>query len=194
MGVAKVVIQTKQHLAILIPCGRALVLNLLRWGGEIRSFEQLDLPPLDAKAAGIKSAEMTMAMALIKDMSQAWDADQFRNSFSEEIHQLVQAKAHAGDVQNVEKQETAPAAPANAAVLDLTALLKNSLGKGAGGPSATAAKEKKYRVNGKKMQRRQRPENRQNPQKPRPGPLQNAPPPNNPIFGLAAFFTKAISL
>lgn len=95
MGVAKVVIQTKQHLAILIPCGRALVLNLLRWGGEIRSFEQLDLPPLDAKAAGIKSAEMTMAMALIKDMSQAWDADQFRNSFSEEIHQLVQAKAHA---------------------------------------------------------------------------------------------------
>lgn len=142
VGVAKVVIQTKQHLAILIPCGRALVLNLLRWGGEIRSFEQLDLPPLDAKAAGIKSAEMTMAMALIKDMSQAWDADQFRNSFSEEIHQLVQAKAHAGDVQNVEKQEATPAAPANAAVLDLTALLKNSLGKGAGGPSATAAKEK----------------------------------------------------
>ncbi|MFS4518248.1 Ku protein, partial [Delftia tsuruhatensis] len=71
VGVAKVVIQAKQHLAILIPCGRALVLNLLRWGGEIRSFEQLDLPPLDARAAGIKAAEMTMALALIKDMSQA---------------------------------------------------------------------------------------------------------------------------
>lgn len=142
VGVAKVVIQTKQHLAILIPCGRALVLNLLRWGGEIRSFEQLDLPPLDAKAAGIKAAEMTMAMALIKDMSQAWDADQFRNSFSEEIHQLVQAKAHAGDVQNVEKQEATPAAPANAAVLDLTALLRSSLGKGAGGPPGTPAKAK----------------------------------------------------
>lgn len=142
VGVAKVVIQTKQHLAILIPCGRALVLNLLRWGGEIRSFEQLDLPPLDPKAAGIKSAEMSMAMALIKDMSQAWDADRFRNSFSEEIHQLVQAKAHAGDVQSVDKQEAAPAAPANAAVLDLTALLKNSLGKGAGEPSANAAKAK----------------------------------------------------
>lgn len=142
VGVAKVVIQTKQHLAILIPCGRALVLHLLRWGGEIRSFEQLDLPPLDAKAAGIKSTEMSMAMALIKDMSQAWDADRFRNSFSKEIHQLVQAKAHAGDVQSVDKQEAAPAAPANAAVLDLTALLKNSLGKGAGGPSTTAAKEK----------------------------------------------------
>ena len=42
VGVAKVVIQSKQHLAVLIPCGRALVLNLLRWGGEIRSFEALD--------------------------------------------------------------------------------------------------------------------------------------------------------
>ncbi|MEJ8291716.1 Ku protein [Delftia tsuruhatensis] len=142
VGVAKVVIQAKQHLAILIPCGRALVLNLLRWGGEIRSFEPLDLPPLDARAAGIKAAEMTMALALIKDMSQAWDADQFRNSFSEEIHQLVQAKAHAGDVQSVQRQQDAPAAPANAAVLDLTALLRSSLGKAGSGALASAAKEK----------------------------------------------------
>ncbi|EPD42774.1 Ku protein [Delftia acidovorans CCUG 274B] len=142
VGVAKVVIQAKQHLAILTPCGRALVLNLLRWGGEIRSFEQLDLPPLDARAAGIKAAEMTMALALIKDMSQAWDADQFRNSFSEEIHQLVQAKAHAGDVQSVPRQQDAPAAPANAAVLDLTALLRSSLGKAGSGAPASAAKEK----------------------------------------------------
>lgn len=142
VGVAKVVIQAKQHLAILIPCGRALVLNLLRWGGEIRSFEQLDLPPLDARAAGIKAAEMTMALALIKDMSQAWDADRFRNSFSEEIHQLVQAKAHAGDVQSVQRQQDASAAPANAAVLDLTALLRSSLGKAGSGAPASAAKEK----------------------------------------------------
>jgi DNA end-binding protein Ku len=32
IGLAKVVIQTKQHLAALVPSGRALVLNLLRWG------------------------------------------------------------------------------------------------------------------------------------------------------------------
>ena len=54
VGIARVVIQTKQHLAVLIPCGPALVLNLLRWGGEIRSWEDLPLPPADAKAAGVK--------------------------------------------------------------------------------------------------------------------------------------------
>lgn len=127
VGVAKVVIQTKQHLAVLIPCGRALVLNLLRWGGEIRSFEQLDLPPLDAKAAGIKAAEMTMAMQLIEDMTQAWEADNFRNSFADEIHKLIAAKAEAGEVADVVKVETDADLPAGAEVLDLTSLLKRSL-------------------------------------------------------------------
>lgn len=177
MGVAKVVIQAKQHLAILIPCGRALVLNLLRWGGEIRSFEQLDLPPLDARAAGIKAAEMTMALALIKDMSQAWDADQFRNSFSEEIHQLVQAKAHAGDVQSVQRQQDAPAAPANAAVLDLTALLRSSLGKAGSGAPASAAKEK-IPERRQKLQKRPRPGQRPSPESQRPRRLQNVQHPN----------------
>jgi DNA end-binding protein Ku len=128
-GIARVVIQSKQHLAVLIPCGRALVLNLLRWGGEIRPFEALDLPPLDAKAAGIKGAEMEMALALIEDMAQPWDADRFRNSFSDEIHKLVQAKVEAGDVEMVAREEMDAPPKGSASVLDLTALLKQSLGK-----------------------------------------------------------------
>ncbi|MGE4338498.1 MAG: Ku protein [Pigmentiphaga sp.] len=140
VGVAKVVIQTKQHLAVLIPCGRALVLNLLRWGGEIRSFEQLNLPPLDAKAAGIKDAEMTMAMQLIEDMTQAWEADNFRNSFADEIHKLIEAKAEAGEVADVVKVETEAELPSGAEVLDLTSLLKRSLAGGKKPASSDAGK------------------------------------------------------
>lgn len=128
VGLAKVVIQTKQHLAVLIPCGRALILNLLRWGGEIRSFEQLDLPPLGVKAAGIKDAEMTMAMQLIEDMTQPWKADEFRNSFADEINKLVETKATKGELAEVAKVDKAEGAPSGANVLDLTALLKRSLG------------------------------------------------------------------
>ena len=129
IGIAKVVIQTKQHLAVLIPCGRALILNLLRWGGEIRSFEQLDLPPLGVKAAGIKDAEMTMAMQLIEDMTQPWKADEFRNSFADEINKLVEIKANKGELADVAKVDKADeGAPSGANVLDLTALLKRSLG------------------------------------------------------------------
>ena len=145
VGVATVVIQTKQHLAVLIPCGRALILNLLRWGGEIRSFEQLDLPPLDARAAGIKEAEMSMAIQLIDDMTQKWDADNFRNSFADQIRQLVERKALAGQVADVTKVDSGSTVSASAEVLDLTSLLKRSLeGKGPrsstkGGPGKPAS-------------------------------------------------------
>jgi len=127
VGVATVVIQTKQHLAVLIPCGRALILNLLRWGGEIRSFEQLNLPPVDPQAAGIKAAELEMAMQLIEDMTQSWDADSFRNSFAEEIHKLVEHKASTGQIADVPRVDNTSAASPGAEVLDLTSLLKRSL-------------------------------------------------------------------
>lgn len=132
VAVAKVVIQTQQHLAVLIPCGRALVLDLLRWGGEIRSVEELGLPPAGAEAAGIREAEMQMALQLIDDMAQPWDADQFRNSFADEIHRLVAAKVEAGDTAAVPRlpgsgAREPPRAAAGADVLDLAALLQRSL-------------------------------------------------------------------
>jgi DNA end-binding protein Ku len=147
VGIAKVVIQTKQHLAVLIPCGPALILNLLRWGGEIRSWEDLRLPPSDAKAAGVKEAELNMAKQLIEGMSAHWSADQFRDSFREEIMKLVEAKASAGQTEHVTKIESGEAAP-SADVIDLTELLKRSL-RG-GGAAAEPAKAAPARAGAKK--------------------------------------------
>ena len=138
VGIAKVVIQTKQHLAVLIPCGPALVLNLLRWGGEIRSWEDLKLPPVDAKAAGIKDNELNMAKQLIGDMAAKWSAGQFRDSFRDEIMKLVESKAKAGQTEAVTKVENAPTPQGGADVIDLTELLKRSL---QGGKPAAAAKK-----------------------------------------------------
>jgi DNA end-binding protein Ku len=135
VGIARVVIQTRQHLAVLIPCGPALVLNLLRWGGEIRSWEDLRLPPSDAKSAGVKESELNMARQLIEGMSAQWSADQFRDSFREEIMKLVEAKAEAGETEHVTPVEKAPGGGAD--VIDLTELLKRSL-QGGGRKTAEA--------------------------------------------------------
>ena len=142
VGIAKVVIQTKQHLAVVIPCGPALVLNLLRWGGEIRSWEDLKLPPGDAKAAGVKEAELNMAKQLIEGMTGHWSADQFRDSFRDEIMKLVETKAKAGETETVSKVEAEPA-PAGADVIDLTELLKRSLQGGRAASPAGKAPAKK---------------------------------------------------
>src|SRR6476661_5805576 len=130
VGIAKVVIQTRQHLAVLIPCGPALVLNLLRWGGEIRSWEDLKLPPSDAKSAGVKDAELNMAKQLIEGMSGHWSADEFRDSFKDEIMKLVESKAQAGETEAVEQVEKAPSS-SDSNVVDLTELLRRSLRGGA---------------------------------------------------------------
>ena len=139
VGVAKVVISNKQHLALLMPCGPALVLNLLRWGGEIRSWEALDLPPQGVQAAGIKEGEMTMARQLIREMGSSWNAGQFKDSFHDEVMKLVEQKAKAGKLEQVEKIDP-EATSTTSNVVDLTELLKRSL---RGNDSATPAPARK---------------------------------------------------
>ncbi len=127
VGVARVVIHSRQHLAIVVPSGRALVLNLLRWGAEVRSPDKLALPPAGAKAAGLTDAEMTMARRVIEDMTSRWDPAQYRDRFTDRILRWVDAKSRAGKVASVEPQEEMPVRD-TAEVIDLTELLKRSLG------------------------------------------------------------------
>lgn len=127
VGVAKVVIQTKQHLAVLMPCGPALVLDLLRWGGEVRGWEDLDLPPAGIKAAGLKDSEMKMAEQLVNDMAADWNPDAFTDSFREQILKIVEDKIRSGHIESIEGGESEDAAGAGATVHDLTELLKRSL-------------------------------------------------------------------
>ncbi|MEO5660345.1 MAG: Ku protein [Polaromonas sp.] len=152
VGIARVVIQTKQHLALLAPLGAGLVLNLLRWGEDVRSLEGLDLPPEGAKAAGLSDRELSMAKQLVKDMAGKWDPHQFTDSFKEQIMALVERKVKEGKLETVvqpgEANETA-ADSSGAQVLDLTELLQRSLRKGSAQddapkarPRATAAKPK----------------------------------------------------
>jgi len=127
VGVARVVIQTKQHLAVLVPAGQALVLNLLRWGGEIRSWEALKLPPAGVEGAGLKAGEMAMATQLIEEMSAPWQACDHRDSFKDEIMRLVEMKSKEGKIETVEKPDAEGGPKTGAQILDLTELLRRSL-------------------------------------------------------------------
>lgn len=127
VAIARVIIQTRQHLAALIPFGPVLVLNLLRWGDEIRSYESLTLPDEGVKAAGISDKEMRMGEQLVEDMSEAWDPEASRDSFKTHILKLVEAKAKAGELESITQIEPAESAPAGATIYDLTELLQRSL-------------------------------------------------------------------
>ena len=148
IGLARVVIQTKQHLAALVPVGPALVLNLLRWGADIKPWADLNLPAEGAKAAGLSEAEMKMAAQLVGDMTKPFKADEYRDSFKDEVMALVKRKAESGQTEAV-MQPFAGEAPASksADIIDLTELLKRSLKGSAGAkPAAKKAPAKKLRT------------------------------------------------
>ena len=129
IGLAKVVIATKQHLAVLVPAGNALVLNLLRWGDEARSPDGLDLPPAGQKGAKVTPAEMKMVEKLVADMTGAWEPQEFKDEFRHAVMKIVDKKVKAGDTQTViQPEEESPHEGDN--VVDLTELLQRSL-KGA---------------------------------------------------------------
>lgn len=125
-GLAKVVIQTKQHLAILFACGPVLILNLLRWGDEVRDWSALSLPEKNSTALGLSKKELDMARQLVKDMTVEWEPDNYTDSFREQVMQLVQEKIEAGETAQVAQPEPEEET-GSARIYDLTEMLQRSL-------------------------------------------------------------------
>ena len=136
IGIARVVMHTKEHLAALIPSGAALVLNTLRWAGEIRPLADLKLPAEGKTAADLKPGELKMAAQLISDMTGSWKSDDYSDKFSDAILALVSKKVEAGETTTVTPLEDVPSEAGASNVVDLTDLLAKSLAKRKTGSSA----------------------------------------------------------
>jgi DNA end-binding protein Ku len=132
IGVASVVLHNKQHLAALIPVGPVLALNTLRWAAEVREFDEFKLPSEDAKKAGVSPRELDMAKKLIDDMSDTWDPAKYHDTFRDDIMALVDRKIRSGKTEQITDVEAPAESRQSADILDLSDLLKRSLGQGKG--------------------------------------------------------------
>ncbi|WP_052420840.1 non-homologous end joining protein Ku [Paraburkholderia ferrariae] len=134
LGIANVVMHSRQHLAALVPAGDVLVLYTLRWNDEVRSVSEAGSLPRAAKAAGVSARELEMARKLIDDMSEPWRPDDYRDTFHDEIMKLVDRKIREGKAHEVDTVPAAEAPRRSAEIVDLSELLKRSLGRrGSGG-------------------------------------------------------------
>ena len=129
IGIARVVMHTKERLAALIPAGTALVLNTIRWAGEIRSLDELKLPAEGTAAAGLKPGELKMAAQLIGDMTSPWKSGDYSDRFSDAILALVSKKVEAGETATVAALESSSTEAGTSNVVDLSELLARSLAK-----------------------------------------------------------------
>ncbi len=125
VGIANVVLRNKQHLAVVMPLGKALVMNTLRWADEVRGVEYLEMKD-EALNADLNAKELDMAKRLVEDMTEAWDPEQYKDTFQDQIMDLVETKAREGKLEAVGGPEEA-VDRRSADVIDLTELLKRSL-------------------------------------------------------------------
>jgi DNA end-binding protein Ku len=140
IGLARVVIQTKQHLAAVVPVGPGLVLDLLRWGEDVRSVVRAEAAAEGVAANKLSERELAMATQLVDELTTKFKPEDYRDLFKAQVLALVDKKVKAGDTEAViQPEEEAPGKSAD--IIDLTELLQRSL-RGGGSKDGKGSAEK----------------------------------------------------
>jgi DNA end-binding protein Ku len=140
VGVARLVMRTREHLAALKPKGKALVVELMHWADEVVPPTGLALPEHDKLSA----TEMKMAKMLIDTMSTSFDPAQFKDRYTSDLMSLIEARAEG-------RREAAgkarPRSPTN--VVDLAHVLEESLARAKRARTARGAATRRSRKHGR---------------------------------------------
>jgi DNA end-binding protein Ku len=127
VGISKVVIRTRQHLAMLLADGPRLILNLLRFPHELRDPSGLDLPKNGAKSAAVSTQEIKMAERLVETMVNEWNPEKYHDEYHDDLMKLIEKKIKAGKTKVVETAKPAAKAPERGKVIDIMHLLRQSV-------------------------------------------------------------------
>lgn len=128
LAIASFVLRTREHLVALMHVDDAIVLEILRFGHELKTPAALGLPHLPSSARGLSERELTMGEKLVESMMSEWDPRKYKDTYHHDVMAIVRQKAKRGET--APRNEPEPAQPATN-VLDLFDLLKQSLGGGA---------------------------------------------------------------
>src|SRR5438128_5264187 len=118
VGIAKVVLKSREHLAAVKTVGNMMTLQTMRFAHEIVGTGELNLP----KKADISKKEMDLANMLIESMSDKFDPTKYKDDYYDKVLEIIQMK-----VAGVSPQAPAAKGPGPAKVIDLMEVLKQSL-------------------------------------------------------------------
>ncbi|MFO0614124.1 MAG: Ku protein [Polyangiaceae bacterium] len=123
VAIASFVMRTREHLVALVPLGDALVLEVIRFGHELRRPKELGLPHLPSTRT-LGERELGMGEKLVESMMTEWDPSRYRDTYHNDVLAIVKQKAKHGET--TARKQPGAAAPATN-VVDLFDLLKKSL-------------------------------------------------------------------
>jgi DNA end-binding protein Ku len=120
VGIAKVVIKTRQYLAGVKPKDGVLILELMHFAEELADPSRLRVP----KKLEPGKREMDMAKALIDSMSAKWNPEKYHDDYREALMEVIEEKVEAGG-KEIEKKPKPKPKPTK--VIDLVSVLQQSL-------------------------------------------------------------------
>jgi DNA end-binding protein Ku len=116
VGIAKVVIRNKQHLAALRAHDGVLVLETMYYADEIRQPESVD------GKTKLQKAEVEMAKSLVQNLSDSFEPEKYDDTYRKELLDLIRAKAKGRKLPEPKEEEEGE-------VVDLMAALRESVEK-----------------------------------------------------------------
>ncbi|MCC4604704.1 Ku protein [Xanthomonas campestris pv. badrii] len=127
VGIAKVVIRTREYLAAVMPQGDALILLLLRYQQEVVDPQDYKLPAGAVGDYRITAKEQQMARQLIESMSGTWQPEDYHDEFRGKLEKILRKRIQAkGGTTRVEA-EPPQHEDATTNVVDFMSLLQKSL-------------------------------------------------------------------
>jgi len=133
VGVAKVIIKTRQYLAGVKAEEGVLVLELMHFAEELADAGKLHVP----KKLEPRKKEMDMAKALIDSMSAKWNPEKYRDDYREALMEVIEEKVEAGG-KEIEEKSKPKKAPTK--VIDLVSVLQQSLEQAEGASKRSTKK------------------------------------------------------
>ena len=121
VGIAKVVIKTREHLAAVKPQGNALVLELMHFAGEIIDSDELHVPG-EVKLA---KKESDMARQLVESMTGKWNPESYKDDYREALMEVIEKKVASGGKEAPKGRKTKAVKATN--VIDLVSVLQQSI-------------------------------------------------------------------
>jgi DNA end-binding protein Ku len=132
VGIAKVALRDKEHLATVRLKDDVFVLETMHWPDEIREpeFEELD------KRVKVQDSEVKMARQLIQQLSDEFKPEQFADEYRVKLEELVEKKVEGEEITFAPAPEEEPTK-----VVDLMEALKASVAEAKKKKPTTARKK-----------------------------------------------------
>jgi DNA end-binding protein Ku len=133
VGIAKVALRDKEHLATIRLKDDVFVLETMHWPDEIRApaFDELD------RDVDVRDSEVKMARQLIQQLSADFKPDEFHDEYREHLQALVEQKVEGQEITVVAEPEEEPTK-----VVDLMEALKASVAEAKKKSPAKSTKKK----------------------------------------------------